>query len=95
MPVTPQVFCAGDGGDGRHAVAAQGAEGFEIGLDACAAAAVGRQSTTRVTGNGMTRVRHWATRVCGWTARVGPVERKSWQNYGLCARSSRAKGDVL
>ena len=30
----------GDGGDGRHAVAAQGAEGFEIGLDACAAAAV-------------------------------------------------------
>ena len=31
----------GDGGDGRHAVAAQRAEGLEVGLDAGAAAAVG------------------------------------------------------
>ena len=30
-----------DGGDGRHAKAAQGREGFEISLNACAAAAVG------------------------------------------------------
>ena len=36
---TQRVLC-GDGGDGGHAVAAQRAEGFEVGLDTGAAAAV-------------------------------------------------------
>ena len=36
----PLGVLRGQRGDGGHAVAAQSAEGFQIGLDACAAAAV-------------------------------------------------------
>ncbi len=62
----------GDGGDGRHAVAAERAEGLEVGLDAGAAAAVG-------AGNG----KHPGI-ACGTGGhRRGWVHRK---NYGLCTR---------